>query len=356
MISITETVLKNNKKVAKSDIKYISDLINKIALIKTSIEDSVIKRDACIAEYVTKLDTLVSNIKQSLVKSSTSSASKPTLDFDKFESEKEVHDDIITSMQETLKDLEKQLQIGLSTPSLQKIKKEISEHIFSSPFMKSTECSICFSVGIMVDVKLPCREINPRTGRPFCEGIMCLTCARHILGLSLDRQQYHQVKCPTCRETSRRPAKAAEGYAINMALMRAVDNYLTYENEIFIKYFEHSLKLIECQKCDANFCTLSDLHHHMRGDPSHIPCPGASVPCIQCKRLNIRKTLTNGLCEFCNIHNNPPDTWDEPTPHEIPPNVWDNPAPIANDNGHWRQLPPRPNGPPPPAPITDDRW
>lgn len=206
----------------------------------------------------------------------------------------------------------------LSSEDIQQLRSEIIEGIFNIPFMKSAECTICYTVGIIVDVKLPCRNINVKTGRPRCEGLMCLSCARRVLGLSLDRQQYHEVKCPTCRESSRRPITAIEGYSINMALIRAIDNYLTFENNIYKNIFGQSLKSIECPKCGMQLDTLSDLHHHIRGDSGYDHCPESLVLCLQCKTLHARKTLTStNICEKCYIN------------RRI--NVWDRPPPQADD-------------------------
>ena len=225
---------------------------------------------------------------------------------------------------EKLKILDKQLQKAFTSPFIEKFKKEIIESIFSNPFIKSSECTICFSVGIIVDIKLPCRNINPKSGRPSCEGIMCITCARQILGLSIDRQVYYTVKCPTCRESSARPLTDDEGYAINIPLMRAIDNFLTYENSIFIKYFEHSLKPIECSKCNSYFDTLSDLHHHIRCDEGYIQCPESYVLCLQCKKLNKYKDLIKGICDICNAcYNDSVDCDNQQHDHNILIDEWD---------------------------------
>jgi len=206
----------------------------------------------------------------------------------------------------------------LSSDDITQLRTEIIKGIFNIPFMKSAECTICYSVEIIVDVKLPCRNIDSKTGRPRCEGLMCLSCARRILGLSLNRQQYHEVKCPTCRESSRRPLSAIEGYSINMGLIRAIDNYLIFENTIYKNIFGQSLKPIECSKCRMQLDTLSDLHHHLRGDTGYNNCPESLVLCLQCKTLCTRKTLTpTNICEKCYISN------------QI--NVWDRPPPQADE-------------------------
>ena len=349
-MSITESIIANYKDDV--DLSNVFNLINKIKYTKVTIENAQNDRDKCIINYGFKLDSIVSNIKQSLSDSSVGSSSKPSLDFDKFESEKKVHDNIIGSLKEILIKQEQELEIILSSPIMHQINKEIIETICENPFIKSAECTICYTVGVPVDLKIPCHSTNARTGRPYCEGIVCILCARIILGLSINRSTHHDVKCPTCRQISKRPKVAVDGYLINIGLLRAVDNYLIYENEIFKKKFGQSLNSIDCPKCNTKFDTLSSLHHHIRGDKGQSKCPESLILCSECHTLTTRSLLIDGVCQNCynqinsynqinrRYHNYIPNHWDDPVPltpvldNLIPPIIdlsddWDNPVPLA---------------------------
>lgn len=291
MLSITEHV------ISSTNFKdnYIFNLIKKIKDIRIQTVQVNIKRGEFIDKFVEHLNSIIIDIKQEV----QLTLEKSILNFNEFDATKESFNREILELTHTIAELEQELEIEKSKESFINLQKNIIEKIFSIPFMKSTECSICLNYGIIVDLKISCRNIDPLTGRPFCEGLLCLTCARQVLGLSLDRHTYHEVKCPTCRQTSRRPANASEGYSINMGLLRAADSYLTYEDEIFKKTFNMSLNAIECQKCNSRFDTLSNLHHHMRADPGHIPCPESKVVCTNCRILTVRSNIINDKCTNC---------------------------------------------------------
>ena len=162
----------------------------------------------------------------------------------------------------------------------------------------------------------------------------------------------HEVKCPTCRQISKRPTIAVDGYLINIGLIRAIDNYLIYENEIFKKKFGQSLNCIDCSKCNAKFDTLSNYHHHIRGDSGHLKCRESLILCYHCRNPIVITLCIDGICKSCinsfyqiNSHYIP-DNWDDPSPIEldnlIPPIIdlsengdrsvideWNEPVPLA---------------------------
>jgi hypothetical protein len=320
-MSITESIIANHKDDA--DLSNVFNLINNIKYTKANIENAINERDKCLINYGLKLDTIVSNIKE-MLNLSVESLSKP-LDLDKFESEKKIHDNIIASLKEILIKQEQELEILLATPIMHQINKEIIETICENPFIKSIECTICYTLGIPVDLKIPCHRTNTKTGRPYCEGIICILCARRILGLSLNRHTLHEVKCPTCRQISIRPTIAVDGYLINIGLLRAVDNYLIYENEIFKKKFGQSLNSIDCSRCNAKFDTLSNLHHHIRGDNGHSKCPESLILCSHCRTPTVRTLCVDGICKSCI------NSFNQINSHYIPDH-WDDPLPLTPNN------------------------
>jgi len=358
MMSITESIIANHKD--DTDLSNIFNLINKIKNTKANIENAINDRDKCLINYGLKLDTIV-NIKK-MLNLSVESPSKP-LDLDKFESGKKVHDNIIASLKEILIKQEQELEIILSTPIMDQINKEIIETICENPFIKSAECTICYALGIPVDLKIPCHRTNAKTGRPYCEGIVCILCARRILGLSLNIHKHHEVKCPTCRQISTRPTIAVDGYLINIGLLRAIDNYLIYENEIFKKNFGQSLNSIDCSKCNAKFDTLSNLHHHIRGDSGHSKCRESLILCHHCHTPTVRTLCINRICKSCinsfNHSHHIPDHWDDPLPL-IPNNPiidWNEPVINRDDwNDHLPLAAVTPNNYIPPIIDLSEDW
>ena len=291
MLSITEHI------ISSTNFKdnYIFTLINKIKNIKKELVQANIESDENIDKFVKHLNSIIIDIKQH----KQLTVEKSILNFNDFEETKKTFNQKSLELTQTITDFEQELEVEKSKEPYISLQKNIIEKIFCNPFMKSIECTICLNYGIMVDLKIPCRNIDVQTGRPFCEGLICLTCARQVLGLSLDRHSYHEVKCPTCRQISRRPSVAIDGYSINMGLLRAADSFLTYENDIFKKMFNQSLNAIECQKCNQQFDTLSNLHHHMRADPGHNPCPESKIVCTSCRILTFRRNIINDKCTSC---------------------------------------------------------
>jgi hypothetical protein len=99
---------------------------------------------------------------------------------------------------------------------------------------------------------------------------------------------------------SARPKKAADGYTINMLGLRIIDAYFTHESTHFTKLFSATLKPVTCEKCDSEFETLSDLHHHLRGDTGYTPCSYSQIPCQRCHKLVMQNIITDGSCTtFC---------------------------------------------------------
>ena len=183
------------------------------------------------------------------------------------------------------------------------IRKTIINKINQKPFINECLCTICYELNIMVDLKFLCRTIDPRRGRPTCESMICLRCARTILGLDKSYEEFHEVKCPTCRKIYIRPRNATNAYTINMPIMRAIYVELITENNSFKKHFGIELNPINCSKCNMSLKSLNDLHHHMRGDNESIPCSMSKVKCAgPCGIFVCRKYLINDMCSICTNH------------------------------------------------------
>ena len=171
--------------------------------------------------------------------------------------------------------------------------------LYKHPVLQTSECSICFELKPRVDLHLPCTVIDQITGRPKCEINVCIICARQITGLSISRAIGHLTVCPICKKKSPRHYKAGDTYSINMPIMRVVDSFLIQENTIFMDHFGIQLKPITCFQCMYDFDTLSDLHHHLRGDKGYTSCPESTLFCPGCNDFTQRKFLINVGCVKC---------------------------------------------------------
>jgi hypothetical protein len=268
-MSITFEAINSSSNVFNK-IGQLTEQINETTKIIDNLEQDLnIFITLCtkkIDEYALKLSQQIS-----LSNISTSSCSVQQLDFDDMLIKKNEYVIEIASHNKYLISFKKELEIAIMNRLLT-TKEWIIVKMQNHPILKSSECSICLQFSPLVDLILPCRAIDQSTGRPKCEGSICIECASRITGLSIDRTTPFIIKCPICNSGTPRPTNNTNTFALNMPLMRAVDSYLTYENSIFMQNFKAALKPVICPNCNSNFDTLSDLHHHMRNDPDYIPC------------------------------------------------------------------------------------
>jgi|SaaInlStandDraft_1057018.scaffolds.fasta_scaffold01141_9 hypothetical protein len=143
----------------------------------------------------------------------------------------------------------------------------------NSKLFKDSMCGICHSVGtIPVIPKFDCK-CN------YEKFTVCLRCVRTHCKLDLNNiNEYKEIKCFLCRERKHFIKKDDDCFLIDKIKMQRTDNILKYMN----------YKLINCDKCNQQFFTLSNYYKHIINN-----CKEEIIKCSNCHKYRLKKDICN---------------------------------------------------------------